>query len=776
MTARILLALLSVASVRAADIRIDLSQAGTKVSPNLFGIFLEEINHAGDGGILAERIRNGSFAEAPTLDGWSAVRNGSAKVNVFFDTAKPLSAAKPRSLRVEADAAGNEKAGVSNEGYWGIAVAAGATYDFSTWARAAAPFTGPLTVAIQGSSGTVYAQREISGLTPDWKRVTASLTSNASDPAARLTITTTHRGTFWLNLVSLRPAGGEMFRADLVEKLKDLKPAFLRFPGGTYVQGNERESAFRWKNTIGNLEDRAGHRDSPWVYWSSDNLGFHEYLLLSEKLGAIPMYVAYAGMTWTPSPRTPFGVLEQHRLPVSDIPLDEMGPIVDDALDAIEYANGPVTSKWGALRAKAGHPAPFGLKYIEIGNEDGRNPLYTERYMLFYKAIKTRYPDVQVIANTRQGTAGNLPMDLLDEHAYTRPLEAIQIAKRYDSLEHDGPKVFLGEYAVQHTAGFGNMRAALGDAILLSSVERNSDRTAMASYAPLLANLHAVNWKPDLIYYDSATSFGTPSFFVQKMFADSRLDTALPVTVTADPLKPAMSGDVSALGYESTAEFQDSKVTGGADDYTYTLRARKTSGEGGFAVRFAIHDAGGSYLTWMLGVKRRGQLLIWGGGGLIDQPMYSLESSFGGPIGNNTQTPGTIEQDRWYDIKIHVQGRRVVCSLDGKQIHDATVPESFGSSLYAEGGRKADGSIVLRIFNASPSSQDVNIDLGGAGANRYRVTAVELSSKDLDAENSLADPKRIVPVQHEEAAAGAQFRRPVAGNSFTVLTLSREVR
>jgi alpha-L-arabinofuranosidase len=292
-------------------------------------------------------------------------------------------------------------------------------------------------------------------------------------------------------------------------------------------------------------------------------MGFHEYLLLCERLGAVPMYVSYAGMTWTPNSKSPFGVLQQHKIPVADFPLDQMGPIVQDTLDAIEYANGPVASTWGALRAGAGHPAPFGLKYVEIGNEDGMNTLYPERYTMIYNAIKARYPEIQIIANERRGRFPQLPMDLIDEHLYARPLDAIEMAKRLDGRDRNGPKAVLAEYAVQTSGGFGNMRAALAEAVMLDGIERNSDVMPMASYAPLLANVRSINWRPDLIYFDGDSSYGTPSYYVQKMFADSRLDAAVPVQVSAGEMKVWMEGKTSAGGYGAEVEFQEERVTGG---------------------------------------------------------------------------------------------------------------------------------------------------------------------------------------------------------------------
>ena len=753
------------------ELRVDLSRPGKKVTPNQFGIFFEEINHAGDGGLYAELIRNGSFTEAPTLDAWSEVRAGKAKVNLFFESAMPLNAVKSRSLRIEVDSTNGERAGIANEGYWGIAVKNGDSYEFSMYARGAAGFAGPVTVTLEGKDGTVCGQTQISGLKPAWNRFTGSIQTRATDPAARLTISASQTGTFWIDMVSLRP-GNDIFRADLLQKLKDLKPGFIRFPGGTYVQGNERETAFRWKSTIGDLASRRGYYNAPWSYWSNDNMGFHEYLLLCERLNAAPMYVVYAGMTWTPGSKSPFGVLQHHKIPVGDFPMDEMGPIVQDAVDAIEYANGPATSKWGALRAKAGHPAPFGLKYVEIGNEDGSNPLYIDRYTLIYKAIKARFPDVQIIVNERRGGFANLPMDLLDEHIYARPLAAIEMAKRLDARDRNGTKSVLAEYAVQNSAGFGNMRAALAEAVMLDGVERNSEIMPLASYAPLLANVHAINWRPDLIYFDGTSSFGTPSYYVQKIFADSRLDSVVPVQVNAAEMKVRTDGTVSAEGYDAQAQFQDEKITGSGIDYTYTVHARKTGGDGGLVIRFA-KQTDGAYLAWFLGVRHRANtLLVWGGGGNQDVPGHQLETSFGGAIGS--AVAGNIDTDRWYDLKIRVQGRRVQCSLDDKEIQNVEIPESLGPSVYAAAGRTAAGEIVLRFVNISPLNQNVSVDLAGANANRYSGVATYLTASNLDDENSLAEPTHIAPIQRQLPGVESNFQYEVEGNSFTVIKLKPE--
>ena len=498
-------------------------------------------------------------------------------------------------------------------------------------------------------------------------------------------------------------------------------------------------------------------------------MGFHEYLLLCERLGAEPYYVAYAGMTWTPSSKSAFGVLQGHRLNVSDYPMEEMGPIVQDALDAIEYANGSAQTKWGAVRAKAGHPAPFGLKYVEIGNEDGFNPLYLDKYKLIYNAIKAKYPDIQILANERRGGWGNLlPMDLVDEHMYAPPLGAINMGKQLDARDRSGPRALLAEYAVQKAAGMGNMRAALAEAVMLSGIERNSDIMPMASYAPLLANLHSVNWRPDLIYFDNVSSYGTPSYYVQKMLADSRLDNVVSVEVKTEELKPRMDGGASVKGVDASAEVEDEKKTGTADNYTYTARVRKTAGEGGLVIRFAEQD--GEYLAWYLGVKNRANtLLVWGGGGDQNVPTNQLETSLTGPIAPDVH--GALELGRWYNVAIQVSGRTVVCSLDGKEIHRAQVPESLGPSVYGAAGRAANGNVIIRFVNLSPVKQTANIDLAGAGETKYSLSASTLSSQDLDAENSIAEPTKVAPAEHKLASVGGKFPYQLEGNSFTVLTL-----
>ena len=330
------------------------------------------------------------------------------------------------------------------------------------------------------------AEHKFSDLTADWKKLECTLTASRTDPGARLVVATTAPGTVWLDMVSLfpkdtwqgRPNG---LRADLMEMLAATKPAFVRFPGGCYVEGDELKNAHRWKDTVGDIAQRPGHWNL-WGYRSTDGLGYHEYLQMCEDLHAEPLFVINCGMA--------------HK---DHVPMDQMGPWVQDALDAIEYANGPLDTTWGAA-GPTRPPRAVPFKYLEIGNENG-GPLYQERYRLFYDAIKARYPDINLVADVR---TDQRPTEIVDEHYYSSPEFFIGQASKYDKYDRSGPQVYVGEYAVTQGAGQGNLRAALGEAAFMTGMERNSDHVVMASYAPLFVNVGWRQWNPDAIPFDSA--------------------------------------------------------------------------------------------------------------------------------------------------------------------------------------------------------------------------------------------------------------------------------
>ncbi|MFG2146367.1 alpha-L-arabinofuranosidase C-terminal domain-containing protein [Streptomyces sp. NPDC048696] len=496
---------------------VDTTRPGPVVSPELGGIFFEDINHSGEGGLYAELVDNRSFMAAATPLHWSAV--GSATLAI--DPAQPLNRALTQSLQVTASAAGE---GVANEGFWGIPVRPNTTYRASLYAKSSHT-SGKLTVSIVGKDGTVHATATTGTLTTAWHPHELTLTTGPNAPTtmeARLTVTVTAPGTLWLSQVSLfpptyknRPGG---LRADLMEKLAALKPAFLRFPGGNYLEGNVIADRFDWKKTIGPAEERPGHRNSAWGYWSTDGLGLPEYLQMTEDLGCTPLLCVYAG----------------YSLGGEHVTGDALKPFVQDALDQIEYITGPATSTWGARRAADGHPKPYPLTYVEIGNEDSfdRSGSYEQRYAAFHDAITSRYPALKLIATT---PVTSRPYDLIDEHYYLSPAAFQAASHKYDQRDRSGPKVFVGEWAAQEGRPTPDLNAALGDASWLVGLIRNSDQVLMESYAPLFSHVRDNTWATNLIAYDGLTSYNSPSYYAQQLLRTRRGSVVLPTSVRALP-------------------------------------------------------------------------------------------------------------------------------------------------------------------------------------------------------------------------------------------------
>jgi hypothetical protein len=470
-----------------ARISVAADHPSHKISPTLWGIFFEDINLSADGGIYPELVRNRSFEDSDKPADWKITGAEAA-----IDETKLLNPFNRRSLRLKASGAFT----VENDGYWGMNAVKGESYTLKLAARVADGFTSPLTAKLLGKDGKQLASGEISGLGGNWKYHTLVLTPTESDPKAKLEISAEGKGTLFLDMVSLMPTRtwkDHGLRVDLAEALDGLHPKFMRFPGGCWVEGDDFAHMNHWKNTVGNIDTRTPLWNI-WGYYATHGLGFHEYLQFAEDLGAEPLFCINVGMS--------------HK---EIVPLDRMGQWVQDALDAIEYANGSTNSVWGGMRAAAGHPAPFNLKYLEIGNENG-GPAYRERWPLFVNAIHARYPEIKLIANHWQGGYPSTPKaDLVDEHFYDTPEFFMRHATHYDKYDRNGPKIFVGEYAVTRDCGKGNLRGAIGEAAFMTGLERNSDHVVMASYAPLLVNLNRRAWNPDLVNFDSSRWYGLPS-------------------------------------------------------------------------------------------------------------------------------------------------------------------------------------------------------------------------------------------------------------------------
>lgn len=556
----LLLACCLIGGANAAEpikLTIEAAEPVAKVSPMHYGLMTEEINHCYDGGLYAELLQNRAFMDdAKVPVHWSVVQGNGSAATMALDPSQPFNEALTTSLKLDTTAAtADAPAGVANDGYWGIPVKPETRYRVLFYAKAAQSAAGPVTVSITGDDGTVYATAKTQPLTGEWESYQLVLTTGklAATTKAKLVLTVERPGSTWFNLVSLfpptwkdRPNG---LRQDLMQMLVDMKPAFLRFPGGNYLEGDTIETRFDWKKTIGPIPHRSGHQ-GPWGYRSTDGMGLMEFLQWSEDMNAVPVLAVYAG----------YSLKGEFVKPGKDLEL-----YVQDAFDEIEYVTGAISSKWGAQRAKDGHPAPFKLEYVEIGNEDffDKSGSYDGRFKQFQEAIKGRYPKLKCIS-----TVGNeqpadrrvhsIKPDVIDEHYYRSFDEFLKMTPGYyEKYDRKGPEVFVGEWAAYETdfppwdkrsrvePKTPNMKAALADAVFMTGMERNSDIVTMQCYAPLFVNINpgAYQWRPNLIGYDALRAYGSPSYHAIRMFSNHHGDGILKATVSDPAVHQSVTKD-----------------------------------------------------------------------------------------------------------------------------------------------------------------------------------------------------------------------------------------
>ena len=552
-TKRLLVSLLSlfaatVVSLPAATVTVDISRPGAPINPAMWGVFFEDINFGADGGLYAELIKNRGFEFPEALMGWAKVSPSLAKGEVSVRDDAPFNSNNPHYVRLQSE--GTAPFGLSNEGFRGIGVRRGESYVFSARVRGVAG-TPKLTVQLYGGDGTMLDAVELKDFTADWRKYTATLHPKDTDPKGWLAVLVEGKGTLDLDFVSLFPGqtwkdrpGG--LRADMVQALADLHPGFLRFPGGCIVEGSVLARRYQWKNTLGPVEDRKLlinrwnyeflHRPTP-DYYQSFGLGFFEYFQLCEDIGAEPLPILNCGMACQ------FNSAEL-------CPLGRLDTYIQDALDLIEFANGPATSIWGAKRAALGHPAPFHMKLLGVGNEQWGQD-YIDRYARFAQVLKAKHPEISLVSAAGPEPADarfkfaweklrELHADIIDEHNYAPPAWFLDNAHRYDAYDRNGPKVFMGEYAAQSVAVLStknrnNLACALAEAAFMTGLERNADVVRMASYAPLFAHADAWQWTPNLLWTDNLRTLRTPNYHVQSLFARNRGDRILPVALTGLP-------------------------------------------------------------------------------------------------------------------------------------------------------------------------------------------------------------------------------------------------
>ncbi len=793
--------LLLSATIAQAQVKVDIypNTPGAKVSQNLYGIFYEDINHAADGGLYAELIRNRSFEDdEKEACSWNAY-NG-AKMHIVNNAKKQLN--KNQRNYLEVSFTGKNNSGINNEGFWGINVVQGRTYKLSFWAKGKIKSNLKAYLACECGKKVLASADIKEKITGNWKKYSVELTATANNENARLWITSEGKGTVDFDVVSLFPPTYNNrengMRPDLASMLKALHPKFFRFPGGCFVEGqNSPDNAFRWERTIGPIEQRPGHWNVNWGYRTTDGIGFDEYLQLAEDLGAKPLYVVNVGI-WHGG----------------FTPVDSIQPWIDEALNALEYANGSITTKYGALRAKNGHPEPYNIEYLEIGNENNQydpslqSDNYYKRFKLFRDAILAKYPNMHIIGNVIAWGDDNPKwkseesVELLDEHYYRNPAWFANNFHKYDSYERGKHNIYVGEYAV--TQGFGvngSLDAALGEAVYMMGIENNSDVVKMASYAPIFANLNDLKWRPDMIQFNHKKAFGTPSYYVQKLMADNIGTRILKVEqhnpYTADIKEKTVAPEKSNIGFATwatQASFELKEINGKAENITFApktgqwqqsgniytqtandesclnignitlsnnstvkLRARKDSGAEGFMLVFNYIDE--NNYCW----------LNFGGWG---NTQHGIEQIVNGAKMQIATKGGSVETGRWYDITLQQHGDSLKAWLDNQLVFETklianTTPGLFTTATLDE----ATGKVIVKIANTNNEATTCSINLNGYNVNKGYVTRLT-ATKGTD-ENSIEHPTRVYPVTETLSPINDKLELHVPAYSLNIVTLNR---
>ncbi|KUN76880.1 alpha-L-arabinofuranosidase C-terminal domain-containing protein [Streptomyces griseoruber] len=785
---------------------VDPAAKGAKIDDTMYGVFFEDINRAADGGLYAELVQNRSF-EYATVDNRSYTPLTSWTVSGSANVVNDDGRLNDRNRAYLSLGAGSS---VTNAGYnTGVHVEEGGKYDFSVWARAGAGTT--LTVSLQDADGTLAPARQVAVRTGGWAKYRATFTAARTSSTGRLTVASSDAAA--LDMVSLFPRDTYKhepngLRKDLAEKIAALHPGFVRFPGGCLVNtgsmqdyseasGWQRARSYQWKDTVGPVEERATNSNF-WGYNQSYGLGYYEYFRLAEDIGAMPLPVVPALVTGC----------GQNRAVVDDALLERH---VQDTLDLIEFANGPVTSTWGRLRAKMGHPKPFHLTHIEVGNEENLPEEFFARFKEFRTAIEAKYPGITVISNSGPDDAGSTfdtawqlnrdaKVAMVDEHYYNSPQWFLQNNDRYDSYDRSGPKVFLGEYA-----SWGNaFKNGLAEAAFMTGLERNADVVELASYAPLFANEDYVQWSPDMVWFNNHASWNSANYEVQKLFMTNVGDRVVPSTATGTPsLQGPISGAVGLSTWATTAAYDEVKVTdasgttllsddfsgdasqwshtGGGSwslqdgqyvqtdvaaentmvsagdvnwhDYDLHVKATKKSGKEGFLVAFGVKDTG-NYYWWNLGG--------W------NNTTTAVEQAVDGGKSTLISKAGTIETGRAYDVDVKVRGRQVTLYLDGQEwgsFTDDKPAEPFRQVVTED--RKT-GDLIVKVVNAQSADARTAIDLGGAKvAAKARVTTLTAAPNAVNTET--ATP--VAPVTSTFTGVADRFTYTFPANSITFLRI-----
>lgn len=819
-----------------AMIEADFNKPKTSVSKNLFGIFYEDINSAADGGLYGELIQNRSFEyerlKQSATEHWELVnlngKKGKTALNVSVEN--PMSKANPTFVSLTVKKAGD---GISNSGYGGIVFEKGKKYPGCVYLRSPDASVESV-IIVAGGKGKKAKQCkcEITGITTEWKKYEFTIEAEEDVTDGQLAVCAATKGKLDIDFVSLFRADiykNEVngFRKDLAEKLEEMHPAFIRFPGGCIVQGKYQADRYQWKKSIGPVEEREEGFNF-WGYQHTYGIGFYEYFRFCEDIGAEPIPILSCGLSWKSESN-----LDEK------IPMDKMQPFVQDALDLIEYARGSADSEWGKKRAEAGHPEPFKLNYLGIGNEDLEGH-YFERYKLIADAVKAKYPDIKLIMSAgplpadrcffdawkqtrswekeNEKTGSKNIVDLIDEHYYSPDSWMLSNTKRYDDKnfyprEANKAKVFIGEYASWVAGRKNNLYAALTEAAYMTGIERNADVIEIASYAPLFAKVGYTQWIPDAIWFNNSTVYASPNYYVQQLFMTHKSDRTISYNVIqpeVEKKQKTIGGTVGLGTWLTTAEYKDITLTknpsgevvyssgekvklsdfrietGSWDNKGEKLvqsskaenvriildKEQKLYGVSNytFETKAKKTDGNEGFLI-LFGVDNK-NLYWWNIGGWGNTQSAVEKGSAEGRTVIGSGVPLKLESNKWYDIKIEVAGDTYRCYLDGKLIHEYTDVEDF-DSVYAHVGETDDGKVYVKIINISSVSHDIRIKLDNVPSLKETGLATVISGN-ADDENSFDNPTLVAPKTSVLSGVSNDFNYSVSPNSATVLELYKE--
>lgn len=792
-----------------ATLKVLTGQRGAKLG-DLFGIFFEDLNHAADGGLYAELVQNRSFEFDPidhkdyhALTAWEPVQRGNGQAALTVEDSHPLNERNLHYAVIDIVEEG-DGVGIMNLGFnSGIPVTEGEKYKFSVYARRDTSFEIPLSIRIESAHGKVHGEISITVESPEWTKFEGVIEAKATDYSSRLVILAKGSGRVYLDMVSLfpektflnRPGG---LREDIAHLLAEMKPKFMRFPGGCLVHDgslnpDDRDSMYRWKNTIGDVARRPARRNN-WSYNQTLGLGYFEYFQFCEDIGAKAI------------PVLPGGYDPHHKRMV---PLDELGPWIEDALDLIEFANGDTDTPWGGIRAGLGHPEPFGLEYVGIGNEEVGEPFF-ERYPYFHKAIKEKYPEIKVINSSGPFSAGAeyergwasaraTHSDLVDEHYYSSPEWFLANHHRYDNFKADEPKVFLGEYA-----SWGNTYYnALVEAAFMTGLQNNAHAVGLACYAPMLCNADYVNWKPDMIWFNNHEVYGTANYYVQKLFMNHQGDQLLGVEAKGfappqTPGNPPITGAMTLAVDAASARFSDISLTNtltgevknfGSDSagikvsklpdpamngtdpevfelgtsdweqYTLKLKAVRTGGNKGFRIYFGKADDS-NHLFWEIGGWQNQDSIITS---IVKNRHTAL-----------THTMFTVETDVQYDLTLEVTGRQIRSYINGELINETEDKLPVIEPLYYTASMEDEtGDIILKTVNVQDQKVAGEIVLEGLPVEGAAIAIYELSGHRPEDENNFEQPALVSPKQHSLTITGSSFSYEFPEQSVTIFRISQ---